>query len=144
MDPGEGPLAGLPTVVPFARTFDGAYGLAYGVVASDRAEGRVAVGPHLLGPDGSVPAGVHAAIAESLASVATAAEVIPEGRAAAGLSNTTTVLAAVRDGVLEARATRRARNPGEWVWEVEVADGDGRACAIATVVVSVRRPVKRP
>jgi 1,4-dihydroxy-2-naphthoyl-CoA hydrolase len=143
MDPGEEPLAGLPTAVPFARTFDGAYGLEPGTVTADRAEGRVAVGSHLLGPDGTVPAGVHAAIAESLASVATAAEVIPEGRAAAGLSNSTTVLADVRDGVLEARATRRSRGAGEWVWDVEVADGDGRPCAIATVVVSVRLAVKR-
>jgi uncharacterized protein (TIGR00369 family) len=143
MDPGEGPLAGLPTIVPFARTFDGAYGLEPGAVAADHAEGRVVVGPHLLGPDGTVPAGVHAAIAESLASVATAAQVIPEGHAAAGLSNTTTVLAGVREGVLEARASRRAHGPGEWVWEVEVADGDGRTCAIATVVVSVRPAVQR-
>jgi uncharacterized protein (TIGR00369 family) len=138
---GGGPVAarlpGFEPAVPWERSFDALYGLEYGTLGDGRIEGRVAVAPRHLGPSGTVPAGVYAAAAESLASVGTAVEVVGDGAVAAGLSNATTVLAEVTGGVLEARAGCRARG-AEWVWEVEVADGDGRACAVSTVVIAVR------
>jgi acyl-coenzyme A thioesterase PaaI-like protein len=120
-------------VVPFERSFDAAYGLEY----VDPAHGRVPVRPHLLGAHGAVHSGVYASIAESIASTATAVEMVPQGFMVSGLSNATHVLAGVRDGVLEAAATCRARAQGEWLWDVEVRAGEALA-ALAVVVIAVR------
>jgi 1,4-dihydroxy-2-naphthoyl-CoA hydrolase len=138
---GGGPLTarlpGFEPAVPWERSFDALVGLEYGEVGDGRVEGRVAVAGHHLDASGVVPAGVYATMAEALASVGTAVEVVGDGAVAAGLSNATTVLADAGGGVLEARASCHGRG-AEWVWEVEVADGDGRACAVATVVIAVR------
>jgi 1,4-dihydroxy-2-naphthoyl-CoA hydrolase len=120
-------------VIPFERSFDAAYGLEY----ADPAHGRVAVGEHLLGAHGAVHSGVYAAMAESIASTATAVEMVPLGFMVSGLSNATYVLADVTGGVLEAEATCRARADGEWLWDVEIRAGETLA-AQATVVIAVR------
>ena len=83
-------------VVPFERSFDAAYGLQY----LGPTRGRVTVRPELLGADGTVQSGVYAAMAESIASTATAVEVVPEGLIPSGLSNSTHVVGDVRSGVL--------------------------------------------
>jgi 1,4-dihydroxy-2-naphthoyl-CoA hydrolase len=124
-------------VVPFERSFDGAYGLEY----LDPARGRVTVGERHLGAHGAVHSGIYAAIAESLASTATAVEMVPQGNMVSGLSNSTHVVGDVREGVLEATARCRARGAGEWLWEVEIRAGDAVA-AIGTVVIAVR-PLER-
>jgi 1,4-dihydroxy-2-naphthoyl-CoA hydrolase len=138
---GGGPVTarspGFEPAVPWERSFDALYGLEYGELGDGRVEGRVAVAEHHLDASGVVPAGLYAAMAESLASVGTAVEVVGDGAVAAGLSNATTVLADVGGGVLEARASCRGRG-AEWVWEVEVADAGRRVCAVATVVIAVR------
>jgi 1,4-dihydroxy-2-naphthoyl-CoA hydrolase len=120
-------------VVPFERSFDASYGLEY----VDPAHGRVTVAPHHLGAHGAVHSGVYAAMAESIASTATAVEMVPLGFMVSGLSNATYVLADVSAGVLEAAATCRAKAEGEWLWEVEIRAGEAIA-AIATVVIAVR------
>jgi 1,4-dihydroxy-2-naphthoyl-CoA hydrolase len=125
-------------VVPFERSFDATYGLEY----VDPAHGRVTVRPEHLGPHGAVQSGVYASMAESIASTATAVEMVPRGFTVSGLSNATYVLADVREGVLEAAASCRARAEGEWLWEVEIRAGEVLA-AQATVVIAVR-PASRP
>jgi len=121
-------------VVPFERSFDTHYGLEY----LEPARGRVTVGPALLGANGTVQSGVYAAIAESLASTATAVEVVPAGLVPFGLNNSTQVVGEVRDGVLEGVARCRARGEGEWLWDVEIGPPGGVPAAIATVVIAVR------
>jgi 1,4-dihydroxy-2-naphthoyl-CoA hydrolase len=125
-------------VVPFERSFDATYGLEY----VDPAHGRVAVDARHLGPHGAVQSGVYASMAESIASTATAVEMVPQGFIVSGLSNATYVLADVREGVLEAAATCRARVEGEWLWDIEIRAGDVLA-AQATIVIAVR-PASRP
>jgi 1,4-dihydroxy-2-naphthoyl-CoA hydrolase len=120
-------------VVPFERSFDAAYGLEY----VDPAHGRVAVDARHLGAHGAIQSGVYASMAESIASTATAVEMVPQGFIVSGLSNATYVLADVSAGVLEAAATCRARVEGEWLWDVEIRAGD-RLVAHATVVIAVR------
>ena len=120
-------------VVPFEASFDAAYGLEY----LDPARGTVTVKEHHLGAHGAVHSGVYAAIAESLASTATAVEMAPQGFMVSGLSNSTHVVADVHDGVLEGTARCRARGDGEWLWEVEIRAGEAVA-AIGTVVIAVR------
>jgi 1,4-dihydroxy-2-naphthoyl-CoA hydrolase len=120
-------------VVPFERSFDATYGLEY----VDPAHGRVVVDARHLGAHGAVQSGVYASMAESIASTATAVEMVPHGFVVSGLSNATYVLADVTDGVLEAAASCRARVEGEWLWDVEIRAGDVLA-AQATVVIAVR------
>jgi 1,4-dihydroxy-2-naphthoyl-CoA hydrolase len=124
-------------VVPFERSFDAAYGLEYVTAGDGEARGRVTVTEALLGLDGAVMSGVYAAAAESLASTGTAVEVVPAGLIPSGLSNSTHVLAAARDGVLEAVARCRARGELDWLWDVEITR-DGELCAASAVVIAVR------
>ena len=128
----------MKLVVPFERSFDATYGLEY----IDAAHGRVAVDARHLGAHGAVQSGVYASMAESIASTATAVEVLEKGFMVSGLSNSTYVLADVTEGVLEAAATCRARVEGEWLWDVEIRAGDVLA-AQATIVIAVR-PASRP
>ena len=124
--------------VPLERSFDAAYGMEYLGGDGDSIRGRVAVTDALRGPDGSVHSGIHFAIAESLASTGTALDVMPRGLVAAGLSNSTHVLAPARDGVLEAVARCRARGDLDWLWDVEITDAEGTLVAASTVVIAVR------
>lgn len=130
--------AELQLAVPFERSFDALYGLEIITAEPERARARVKAGPHLHGRDGTVHGGIFFAAAESLTSAATALAVAPEGRRAAGLSNTTILHAPVHDGVLEIEAARVARGEGEWTWTVEVRDSAAAVCATSTVVVAVR------
>ena len=123
----------MKLVVPFERSFDATYGLEY----IDPAHGRVAVDARHLGAHGAVQSGVYASMAESIASTATAVEVLEKGFMVSGLSNSTYVLADITEGVLEAAATCRARIEGEWLWDVEIRAGDVLA-AQATIVIAVR------
>ena len=126
-------------VVPFEQSFDGRYGLEY----TSPTSGRVQVRPDHLGPDGTVRSGVYAAIAESIASTGTAAEVVPQQLFPSGLSNSTHVVGDARDGVLEAVARCRARGALEWLWDVEIGPPGGAPTAIATVAIAVR-PMRPP
>jgi 1,4-dihydroxy-2-naphthoyl-CoA hydrolase len=128
----------MKLVVPFERSFDATYGLEY----VDPAHGRVHVRREHLGAHGAVQSGVYASMAESIASTATAVEVLEKGFMVSGLSNATYVLADISEGVLEAAATCRARIEGEWLWDVEIRAGDVLA-ARATILIAVR-PASRP
>jgi uncharacterized protein (TIGR00369 family) len=87
---------------------------------------------------GLVHGGVYAAIAESATSMATAMQVIPEGKMAFGLSNQTSFLRPITSGTIHAVGRARHRGRTTWVWEVEFTDGDGRLCALTRVTVAVR------
>jgi 1,4-dihydroxy-2-naphthoyl-CoA hydrolase len=132
---------GWEPAVAYDRCFDAQYGLE--VVDEDVAgagvlRGRVAVHDALLGRFGTVTSGVFASVAEALASRGTALAVMPEGRAAMGMSNDTTVLEPVSEGALHAEARLHARIEGAWVWTVDVRDDAGRPCALSRVTVAVR------
>jgi len=123
----------MKLAVAWEDSFDATYGLEY----VDPAHGRVVVGARHLGAHGAVQSGVYAAMAESIASTATAVEVLQQGFMVSGLSNATYVLADISEGTLEAAATCRARVEGEWLWDVEIRAGDVLA-AQATIVIAVR------
>jgi acyl-coenzyme A thioesterase PaaI-like protein len=120
-------------VVAPERSFAASYGHEH----VDATHARVPVAAPLLGAHGAVHSGVYASIAESVASTATALEMVPRGFMVSGLSNATYVLADVRAGILEAEASCRARADGEWLWDVEIRAGETLA-AQATVVIAVR------
>lgn len=121
-------------VVPHERSFDAQIGLRY----DSPTAGWLEVGARHLGADGTVQSGVYAAVAEALASIGTAVEVVPRGLSPAGLSNATHVVREVRDGTLAGRATCRSEGELEWLWDVEIGPPGEPPAAIATVIVAVR------
>jgi 1,4-dihydroxy-2-naphthoyl-CoA hydrolase len=120
--------------------FDALYGLELGDVSADTATARVTVRDDIKQPYGLVHGGVFAAIAESLASIATAMSVMEDGKAAMGLSNQTSFLRPITEGTIHARALRRHAGATTWVWEVEMSDDQGRLCAITRMTIAVRGP----
>lgn len=102
--------------------------------------GRVVVRDELKQPYGLVHGGVYAAIAESLASMGTAMVVARNGQRAMGLSNQTSFLRPVTEGVIDAVATRKHAGRTTWVWEVEMTDQQNRLCVLSRMTVAVRDP----
>jgi uncharacterized protein (TIGR00369 family) len=101
---------------------------------------EVTVRDELKQPAGLVHGGVYAAIAESLASMATAFSVLERGETAMGLSNATSFLRPITAGTIHARATRVHRGRTTWVWDVSFSDDDGHTCALTRMTIAVRPP----
>ena len=129
--------------VPIDETLDGTLGFEILEAADDHARMRAPVRNQLKQPYGLVHGGVYAAMAESLASVATAMAVHPDGNIAVGLSNHTSFMRPVLDGHVNADARRVHRGSTTWVWEVELTDDQGRLCALSRVTMAVRPAPKR-
>jgi 1,4-dihydroxy-2-naphthoyl-CoA hydrolase len=128
----------LEPLVPFERTFDGLYGLQVHRVSEEEATASVPVRDEVKQPMGLVHGGLFAAMAESLASMATALAVAPEGKAAMGLSNATSFLRPITEGTVHATARCLHRGRTTWIWDVEITDDDGRRCAVTRMTIAVR------
>ncbi len=148
-DPGSGgPPARRVTIVPASveielpytveTGFDGLYGLVVDAISDAEARGHVPVHDRLKQPAGLVHGGVYAAIAESLASMATQLAVADDGKAAMGISNLTSFMRPVTEGTIHAIARRRHRGRTTWLWEVELLDDAQRLCVVTRVTVAVR------
>jgi len=118
--------------------FDGLYGLEMLEITDEIARARVRVRDQLKQPMGLVHGGVYAAIAESLASIATAVAVSRDGKLATGLSNQTSFLRPITDGTIHATAVRKHRGRTTWVWEVEMSDDQDRLCVLTRMTIAVR------
>jgi 1,4-dihydroxy-2-naphthoyl-CoA hydrolase len=118
--------------------FDRLYGLELLDLDPGGARAEVRVRDELKQPFGLVHGGVFAAIAESLASIATSVAVRDEGRIAMGLSNQTSFLRPVTEGTIHAIAVAKHRGRTTWVWEVEMTDDSGRLCVLSRMTVAVR------
>ena len=102
------------------------------------ARARTKVAQHHKQPYGIVHGGVYAALAETIASVATAIAVLEDGNIAMGMSNNTTFMRPVTEGTVHAEARSRHRGRTSWVWDVDMTDDDGRVCAMSRVTIAVR------
>ena len=118
--------------------FDRHYGLEIDEATDELVRGHVPVHEHVLQPVGLVHGGVHASIAEALASVGTNVGVMSEGEIGLGQSNSSTFLRSIREGTIHAVARRVHRGRTTWVWDVELKDDDGRLCAVSRVTIAVR------
>jgi 1,4-dihydroxy-2-naphthoyl-CoA hydrolase len=118
--------------------FDRLYGLELLSVSDTEVRGRLAVREEVKQPAGLVHGGVYAAIAESLASMATHLAVAGQGEMAMGLSNSTSFLRPVTEGTVHARGTRLHRGRTTWVWDVLFTDDQGRSCAVTRMTIAVR------
>jgi 1,4-dihydroxy-2-naphthoyl-CoA hydrolase len=90
---------------------------------------RVGVTDALKQPLGLVHGGVFATLADMLTT----------GPGERAISNQTSFLRPITDGVVNAHARRRHRGRTTAVWEVEITDGDGRLCALVRVTVAQAR-----
>lgn len=118
--------------------FDRLYGLELLSYDEQEVRAQVKVRDELKQPAGLVHGGVYASIAESLASLATALAVMPEGNTAMGLSNSTSFLRPVTEGTVHALATRLHKGRTTWVWDVSFSDDQGRKCALTRMTIAVR------
>lgn len=118
--------------------FDRLYGLTLLECTEDSARAEIEVRDELKQPAGLLHGGVLASIAESLASMATALAVVGEGNAAMGLSNHTSFLRPVTEGIVHAHASRLHRGRTTWVWDVRFTDGQQRLCAVTRMTIAVR------
>ena len=107
-------------------------------IGDERALGRFAVEDRVRQPFGVVHGGAYAAMAESLASVATYQGVASDGMTALGLSNQTSFLRPLSDGAVESEARRVHRGRTTWLWDVDHRDGEGRLCAVSRVTIAIR------
>ena len=104
----------------------------------DAARARIKVEDHHLQPFGVVHGGVYAALAESLCSAATYDAVRENDEVALGMANSTTFLRPISKGHVNALARARQRGRSTWVWDVELADDEGRPCALVRMTIAVR------
>jgi len=118
--------------------FDALVGVRYERADGEEVRASVQIDHRHLQPFGLVHGGLFATVAESVASVGTAYGTNLE-KLVAGLSNHTSFLRPVFAGdTISAVGVPRHRGRTTWVWEVEVADGAGRPCALVRVTVAVR------
>ena len=113
-------------------------GIEWLTLDPDGASARIAIEPRHLQPYGIVHGGVFAALAESLTSAATYDAVRENGMVAIGQANDTTFLRPIANGYATASAAARHRGRTTWVWDVEIADDEGRVCALSRVTIAVR------
>lgn len=118
--------------------FDRLYGLEVLELGDSRASAQVPVRDELKQPLGLVHGGVYAAIAESLATIATTRAVAAKHQVAVGLSNQTSFLRPITQGTIHARALAKHRGRTTWVWEVEMSDDHGALCVLTRMTIAVR------
>jgi 1,4-dihydroxy-2-naphthoyl-CoA hydrolase len=132
----------MQTELPHALTagFDGLYGLVLDQADLEAGEvhAHVDVTDDHKQPAGLVHGGVFAAIAEAITSMGTWVGVQADGKSAQGLSNQTSFLRPILGGTIHAVARARHRGRTTWVWEVEIADDEGRLCALVRMTIAVR------
>jgi 1,4-dihydroxy-2-naphthoyl-CoA hydrolase len=127
-----------------AQTLNSVLGFETVEVRRDRARARVEVADRHRQPYGIVHGGVYAALAESIASEATAVAVYEDGKIAMGMSNFVTFMRPISSGTVHAEAICKHAGSTTWIWDVEMTNGDGRLCASSRVTVAVRpRPQER-
>jgi 1,4-dihydroxy-2-naphthoyl-CoA hydrolase len=107
-------------------------------VGEETARARFTVASRHKQPFGLVHGGTFAALAEGLASQATAEAVARDAMVAQGMSNNLSFLRPVFSGTVHAEARRRHRGRTTWVWDVDMTDDEGRLCCTSRVTVAVR------
>ena len=114
------------------RGFIKLVGLRIEQASGDRVVLTCPVTPDLHQPFGLVHGGVYATLAETAASVGGSLWFGDRGKVV-GVSNHTDFLRAVRRGELRAEATPLSRGRTTQLWQVEIADEQGRLIAHAKV-----------
>jgi 1,4-dihydroxy-2-naphthoyl-CoA hydrolase len=125
-------------VLPLQATFEGFLGLEWEELTAEAVAVRFAVRDDLKQPLGLVHGGIYCAVAETVASVATATVVLRDGMTVSGLSNCAQFLRPVTAGTVHVAARRRHHDEREWLWSHEFRDDERRLCALVDVCIAVR------
>jgi 1,4-dihydroxy-2-naphthoyl-CoA hydrolase len=123
---------------PVPGTLDDLLGFELLEANGERCRARFEVTQGVKQPTGLVHGGAYAALAESMASIATNVAVEPGGSYALGQSNSTTFLRPVESGAVQAEGVPLHRGRSTWVWDITFTDEKARACAITRMTVAVR------
>jgi 1,4-dihydroxy-2-naphthoyl-CoA hydrolase len=131
--------ASLPApVIPLERTFEGFLDLEWLELEPDFAHVQFRVRENLKQPLGLMHGGIYAAVAETVASVATVNNVWRDGLIGSGLSNYASFLRPITDGRVDVRARLRGHDDREWVWSHDFRDERDNLCALVDVTIAVR------
>jgi len=127
-------------LIPFERTFEGFLGLEWVELTHGTVHVRFRVRDNLKQPLGLLHGGIYCAVAETVASVATARAVWNDGRIVSGLSNAASFLRPITSGTVDVVARLRSHDEREWLWSHDFRDEQGRLCSLVDVTIAVRRP----
>jgi 1,4-dihydroxy-2-naphthoyl-CoA hydrolase len=127
-----------PQAPALERTLNDTLGFQIGEFDEERISGHFEVTDVVRQPMGIVHGGAYAAMAETMASVATWMFVHADGNIAVGQSNDTSFLRPASEGTVHAEGIRRHRGRTSWIWDVEFKDDQGRVCALSRVTIAVR------
>jgi 1,4-dihydroxy-2-naphthoyl-CoA hydrolase len=127
-----------PPAPAVAQTLNDTLGFQIGEFDEQRITGFFEVTDAVRQPMGIVHGGAYAAMAETLASVATWMFVHTDGNIAVGQNNDTSFLRPVSEGTVHAEGVRRHRGRTSWIWDVEFKDDQERVCALSRVTIAVR------
>jgi uncharacterized protein (TIGR00369 family) len=115
--------------------FNNVLGFVLDEVSGDAVRGHVTVHEGLLQAYGIIHGGVYASLAETAASIGGVTwnmARVPGGRTV-GVSNSTHFLRATREGTLTVTATPQHRGRTLQLWQVDIADEQGRLVAKSDV-----------
>jgi 1,4-dihydroxy-2-naphthoyl-CoA hydrolase len=132
------PIPSAEQINAVLQGFDRLYGLRMLECSQERVRAEVDVRPEICQPYGLVHGGMYASIAESMTSLVTGMSVLEQGELAMGLSNNTSFLRPITEGVVHAHATRLHRGRTTWVWDVRFSDDADRTCALTRMTIAVR------
>jgi 1,4-dihydroxy-2-naphthoyl-CoA hydrolase len=113
-------------------------GIEMAEAGDDVVTGTLAVTDAVRQPFGLVHGGALLTLAESLTSFGTWMGVKDNGQVAIGQEINASFLRPITDGHVNGTARVRRRGRTAWVWEVEIADDDGRLCALMRATIAVR------
>ncbi len=129
-------------VVPIGEGFEKTFNMELTFSDPPKLLSKVKLGIHLCQPLGIIHGGVYASIAESMASIGTAREVLPQGKVAIGQSNATYFLRPVSydAGYIYASAMPKHMGKTSWIWDIDITDEEKRVCATSRVTIAVLDP----
>jgi uncharacterized protein (TIGR00369 family) len=132
------PIPSAEQINAVLQGFDRLYGLQLLECSDSEVRAEVQVRDELKQAAGLIHGGVYAALAESMTSLVTAMAVRERGETAMGLSNSTSFLRPITEGVVHAHATRLHRGRTTWVWDVRFSDDAQHTCAVTRMTIAVR------
>ena len=133
-----------PPAAPDRETLLTTLGIEVVEATKERVVARMPVGPRVHQPFGLLHGGASVALAETVASTAAWMNVDQASEIVVGIEINANHLRAKRDGVVTATATPLHVGRRTQVWEVRIADEEGRAvCASRCTLAVVPRPSDR-
>jgi 1,4-dihydroxy-2-naphthoyl-CoA hydrolase len=133
------PKPEMPTrLIPTEQTLEGFLKIEWLELTDEIVRAELPVRDDLKQPMGLVHGGIYSAVAESLASVATANAVWRDGFTASGMNNCATFMRPATEGTLHVVCRRRFRAGDRWLWSTEFRDDRDRLCSVVDVTVAVR------